>query len=50
MMATKINLMKISVRYANVVRGHTYENFLHENLSYESFFTQKFPDQWYVNV
>ena len=24
--------------------------FLHENLSYESFFTRKFPDLWYMLV
>ena len=32
----------------NAVRGRSYEIFLHENLSYESFFTQKFPDQRYM--
>ena len=45
MVATKINLTKISAHYyANAVRGRSYEKFLHENFSYESFFTQKFPD------
>ena len=33
---------------ANAVRGRSYENFLHENLSHESFFTRKFPDLWYM--
>jgi hypothetical protein len=28
----------------NVLRGHSYENLLHENLSYESFLTRKFSD------
>ena len=34
----------------NAVRGRSYmqKNFLHENLSYESFFTQKFPDLQYT--
>ena len=32
----------------NVVRGHSYENFQHENLSYESFLTRKFPDLRYI--
>ena len=32
MAATKVNIN------VNVVRGHSYENFQHENLSYESFF------------
>ena len=35
----------------NTVRGHSYENFLHENLLYESFFTRKFPDlQGYIRL
>ena len=32
---------------ANAVRGHSHKKFLHKNLSYESVFTQKFPDLWY---
>ena len=32
---------------ANAVGGRSYEIFLHENLSYESFFTRKFPDLRY---
>ena len=46
MTAAKINLTKIIVRTINakVVRGRSYESFLHENLSYESFFTRIFPD------
>ena len=31
---------------AIVVRGRSYENFLHKKLSYKSFFTWKFPDLW----
>ena len=47
MAATKINLTKlVHTINANVVRDHSYENFLHENLPYKSFFTQKFPDLW----
>ena len=35
----------------NAVRGRSYENFLHKNLSYESFFIRKFPDlQYMVNM
>ena len=50
MAATKINLMKISAYTisANAVRGRSYKIFLHENLLYESFFTQKFPDLRYL--
>ena len=33
---------------ANAVRGRSYEISLHENLSYESFFTRKFPDLRYM--
>ena len=41
----KIILTKISMHYyANAVRGRSYEIFLHEYLSYESYFTRKFPD------
>ena len=35
---------------ANAVRDRSYENFLHENLSYESFFTRKFPDLQYIEI
>ena len=50
MAATKINLTKLVCTInANVVRGRSYEkNFLHKNLSYESFFTRKFPDLRYM--
>ena len=34
---------------ANAVRGLSYEIFLHENLSYESFLTRKFPDLQYIH-
>ena len=34
----------------NVVRGRSYEKFLHENLSCESFFTRKFPDLQYMQA
>ena len=46
-------LRKLSLRKlvrtinANVVRGRSYELFLHKNLPYESFFTRKFPDLWH---
>ena len=40
MAAVKITLMKMHVNI-NVVLG---QNFQHENLSYESFITQKFPN------
>ena len=37
--------------YAIKVRDLSYEKcFLHEYLSYESFFTRKFPDLWYIIV
>ena len=34
----------------NMVRGHSYKKFLRENLSYESFLTQKFPDLQYFQI
>ena len=50
MAAMKINLIyeKMRTINANVVRGRSYDNFSHENLSYESFFTRKSPDLWYT--
>ena len=52
MAATKINLTKlVRTINANVVRGRSYEIFLHETLSYESFFTRKFPDlRYYTHI
>ena len=42
MVAMKINLTKLARTInANAVRCRSYENFLHENLSYKSFFTRK---------
>ena len=42
MAAMKINLMKLlHTINANTVRDRSYENFLHKNLSYESFFARK---------
>ena len=35
---------------ANAVKGCSYKKFLHENLSYKSFFTRKFPDLRYLHV
>ena len=35
---------------ANAVKGRSYENVLHDNLSYESFFTRKFPDLHYKKL
>ena len=34
----------------NVARGHSYENVLHENLSYESFLTRKFSNLLYCTL
>ena len=44
MAATKINLTKKCMHTINVnmVRGHSYKNFQHDNLSYKSFLTRKF--------
>ena len=51
MAARKINLTKLlHTINTNAVRGHSYENFLHDNLSYESFFAQKFPDLRYYRM
>ena len=49
MAATKINLYEKRMRTinVNVVRDHSYENFQHKSLSYESFLTRKFPDLLY---
>ena len=48
MAAMKIILTKLAyIINANAVRGCSYENFLHKNLSYESFLTRKFPDLRY---
>ena len=51
MAAMKINLTKLlHTINANTVRDRSYKNFLHENLSYESFFARKFPDLRYYGM
>ena len=47
MLAMKISRKLVHTTNANEVRGRSYEIFLHENLSYKSFFTRKFPDLQY---
>ena len=49
MAATKLILRKcMCTANVNMVRSRSYKIFQHENLSYKSFTTRKFPDLWYL--